>query len=75
MNSNIRPITNPSSFELQPMTGSLGGEITGLDLTTANDEEMSRIQNALDTYHVLAIRNQSLDPASFQQVSPQVQPL
>ena len=51
------------------MTGSLGAEITGLDLTTASDEKISRIQNALDKYHVLAIRNQSLDPASFQQLA------
>ena len=57
MNSDISPINNPSSLELLPIAGSLGGKITGLDLSTANDEEISRIQSELDKYHVLATRS------------------
>ena len=65
--TNLIPKSTP--FELCPLTGSLGAEIAGTDLNTASDEEIAQLQTALDHYHVLAIRDQNLDPASFQKVA------
>ena len=58
-----------TSFELLPLTGSLGAEIFGADLNAANDEVIAQVQLALDHYHVLAIRDQSFDPCSFHKVA------
>ena len=54
-----------TAFELRPLTGSLGAEILGADLNGANDEMIDQVQQALDHYHVLAIRDQQLEPDSF----------
>ncbi len=54
-----------SAFELRPLTGSLGAEITGVDLDGTSDAVIADVQNALDHYHVLAIRDQQLEPNSF----------
>lgn len=58
-----------TSFELRPLTGSLGAEILGTDLNGASDEDIAQVRMALDHYHVLAIRDQSLDPISFHKVA------
>ncbi|SVC09750.1 uncharacterized protein METZ01_LOCUS262604, partial [marine metagenome] len=63
------PIPEFTSFELRPLTGSLGADIVGTDLNTATEEEIKQVQKALDHYHVLAIRDQKLDPASFHKVA------
>ena len=65
MSSTRSPIPKFTSFELRPLTGSLGAEIVGIDVNAADDDEIAQLQTALDHYHVLAIRNQSLDPADF----------
>jgi len=62
-------IPNFTRFNLRPLTGSLGADIEEVDLTTASDEEIAEIQSALDHYHVIAIRNQILDPASLHEVA------
>lgn len=67
--SDTVPIPEFTSFELRPLTGSLGADIAGADLNTASEEEIRQLQSALDHYHVLAIRDQSLDPATFQKVA------
>jgi taurine dioxygenase len=56
-------------FELRPLTGSIGAEIVGIDLSAASDELIGNAHTALDHYHVLAIRDQSLDPAAFHEVA------
>ncbi len=56
-------------FELRPLTGSLGADIIGIDLNKADDEVITQVQLALDHYHVIAVRNQNLDPASLHEVA------
>ena len=56
-------------FELRPLTGSVGAEIVGIDLSAASDEMIGDVHRALDHYHVLAIRDQNLDPTSFHEVA------
>jgi taurine dioxygenase len=68
------PIPEFTSFELHPLTGSLGADIVGIDVNAASEEEIAQLQTALDHYHVLAIRDQSLDPASFHKVAPRFGP-
>lgn len=63
------PIPEFTRFELHPLTGSLGADISGVDLNSANDEDIAQVQSALDHYHVIAIRNQNLDPASLHNVA------
>lgn len=55
-----------SGFELTPLTGALGAEVHGVDLAVdPGPGVMSELKRALGTYHVLAIRDQRLQPASF----------
>ena len=56
-------------FELRPLTGSIGAEIVGIDLSAASDEMIGDVHRALDHYHVLAIRDQNLDPTAFHEVA------
>ena len=58
-----------TAFDLRPLTGSLGADIVGINLLTASDEEIAQVQTALDHYHVLAIRDQILDPVGFHKVA------
>jgi len=69
MTDSSNEIPEFTSFKLLPLTGSLGAEILGTDLNAAGDEDIAQVQMALDHYHVLAIRDQSLDPASFHKVA------
>ncbi len=52
----------PSSYKLNRLSGSLGAEIVGIDLNEAGDEKIAQLQSDLDQHHVLAIRDQRLDP-------------
>tara|TARA_Y100000588_G_scaffold106753_1_gene116766 strand:- start:56 stop:919 length:864 start_codon:yes stop_codon:yes gene_type:complete len=63
------PIPKISTFELRPLTGSIGAEIEGIDLKSAKDDEIDDVQNLLDLHHVLAIRDQELDPTSFHKLA------
>jgi taurine dioxygenase len=56
-------------LELRPLTGSLGADIVGIDLNAADEELIAQVQLALDHYHVIAVRNQNLDPASLHEVA------
>ncbi len=58
-----------TAFELRPLTGSLGAEILGTDLNGASDEDIAQVRMALDHYHVLAIRDQLLDPTAFHKLA------
>ncbi|MDA0347313.1 MAG: TauD/TfdA family dioxygenase [Verrucomicrobia bacterium] len=69
MTTITRPIPKFTAFELRPLTGSLGADIVGIDVKAASTEDIAQLQSALDHYHVLAIRGQSLDPASFHEVA------
>lgn len=54
-----------SQFELRPLTGALGAEIIGADLGAAPQPVIEAARRALDTYHVLAVRDQQLTPADL----------
>jgi alpha-ketoglutarate-dependent taurine dioxygenase len=53
-------------FDVSLMTGAMGADIEGVDLTKAGDEIFSDIRRVLDRYHVVAIRGQKLDPVQRQ---------
>lgn len=56
-------------FDVFLMTGAMGADIEGVDLTKAGDEIFADIRSVLDRYHVVAIRGQKLDPALLRQVA------
>ena len=50
-------------FEVQPMTGALGAEISGLDLSISMDDEtFSEFCDTWTKYKVLFFRDQELTP-------------
>jgi taurine dioxygenase len=56
-------------FEVFPITGALGADIRGIDLTKADDSAIADVKRVLDRYHVVAVRGQKLDPASLREVA------
>jgi taurine dioxygenase len=53
-------------FQLSPLTGSVGAEVHGVDLAAdIDDATQDDLARALAVHHVLAIRDQRLEPASF----------
>lgn len=58
-----------TQFELRPFTGALGAEIIGVDLRTTPEDTFAEVLRALHEYHVLAVRDQQLEPATLQQVA------
>lgn len=57
------------TIEVTPITGALGAEIRGVDLLNDDDAVIAEVRRALDEYHVLAVRNQSLDPTGLHKVA------
>ena len=57
-------------FEVIPLTGALGAEVRGVVLApdTAGDV-FAEVRRALDHYHVLALRGQSLTPETYHDVA------
>ncbi len=54
-------------MQISPITGTIGADITGVDLATnCTDAVRDNIVTALDTYGVVAIRDQSFDIDSFE---------
>ncbi len=47
------------------MQGALGADVSGLDVRTVDAADLAGIRAALLEYHVLALRNQRLDPAAL----------
>jgi taurine dioxygenase len=57
-------------FEVLPLTGALGAEVRGVDL--ANDPDpglIAELRRALSEHHVLAVRDQKLDPQRLHKVA------
>jgi taurine dioxygenase len=52
-------------MEITPLSGALGAEITGIDLTRATDPELKELEQAFLDYLVLAIRDQQLTPVDL----------
>lgn len=58
----------PQTFEIRPLSGAVGAEITGLDLAKpVNAEDFLRIHRAHLDHHVLVFRDQRISPE--QQIS------
>ena len=56
-------LATPQTYDISPMTGALGADITGLDVSKPLDPQtLAGLKKALTDYQVLAIRNQNLDP-------------
>jgi alpha-ketoglutarate-dependent taurine dioxygenase len=57
-------------FDVNPITGALGADIRGVDLSTTADEAViADVKRVLDKYHVVAVRGQKLDPQTLREVS------
>lgn len=57
-------------FDVLPLTGALGAEVRGIDLAAQPDEATFKdLCRALDLFHVLAVRDQELDPESLHRVA------
>ena len=62
-------------IEVSPITGALGADIRGVDLGSQPDEEtFHEVKQALDLYHVIAVRDQRLTPFSYKQVASRFGP-
>ena len=62
-------------IDVFPITGALGADVRGANLGEEPDEEcILEIRRALDTYHVIAVRGQSLTPQSFRDVAARFGP-
>ena len=47
---------------VRPISGSIGAEIDGVDLTDISDEQFADIRTANDTYGVIFFREQEMSP-------------
>ena len=55
---------------VSPLTGALGAEVHGIDLAAEPDEaSFAELRHALNTYHVLAVREQRLTPESYKRAA------
>lgn len=62
-------------IEVFPLTGSLGADVRGVDLGAHPDEDTFReVKKALDVFHVVAVRDQKLTPATMKQVASRFGP-
>ena len=52
-----------SAFEVKPIAGALGAELSGIDLATINDEGFADVHKALLEHSVVFFRDQKLTPA------------
>src|SRR5262245_804943 len=65
---------NFNRFDVLPLTGVLGAEIKGLDLTTADDAAIGEMRRALDQHLVVAVRDQKFTPTDLHRVARRLGP-
>lgn len=56
-------------IDVRPITGALGADIQGVDLSTADEATFEEVRAALNSYHVVAVRGQSFTPQVYQRVA------
>ena len=57
-------------FEVFSLTGALGADVRGVELSGGADEEIYKeLRRVLDHYHVIAVRGQNLTPQTFHEVA------
>ena len=66
--------TDFQRFHVSLMTGAMGADISGVDLTTADADTVADVRRVLDRYHVVAIRDQKLDPEKLRAVAQKFGP-
>ena len=52
-------------FEVHPVAGSLGAEITGIDLGALDDEKFGEVYRAFVKYQAIIFRDQNLTPDQY----------
>jgi alpha-ketoglutarate-dependent taurine dioxygenase len=57
------------SIEIRPLTGALGAEVLGVDLTSVDEAGFDKVREALRRHHVIAVRDQKLVPESLSKVA------
>ena len=57
-----------SSITVTPIAGTLGAEVTGVDLRTMSNHDWSQVHQAFLDYKVIAIRDQELSPQEMMDV-------
>ena len=64
-------IAADSNLLIKPIAGALGAEISGVDLATASEAQITAVREAFNAYHVLVFREQSLSPGQQKQFAQQ----
>ena len=67
--------TDFQRFEVSLITGAMGADIAGVDLTKADAEIFDDMRRVLDRYHVVAIREQKLDPDLLRDGRNEIRPV
>jgi taurine dioxygenase len=62
---NVRSLAKEEPLDLERVTGTLGAEISGTDLSRLTAAQAVQLRAALDQHLVLIVRGQSLDPAQL----------
>ena len=64
-------MTDTTDCQVLPLSGALGAEILGVDLTQPSERSVESIRNALLKYGVIAIRDQSFSPGDLLEFASQ----
>ena len=60
--------------EVSPITGVIGADISGMDLSAMKDADYRLLRSALDQYHVIRLRDQQLDRFQLSSLARQFGP-
>jgi hypothetical protein len=66
--ANIRSDRMATSITVTPIAGSLGAEVTGVDLRTMDNHDWAQVHQAFLDHKVIAIRDQALTPQDLMDV-------
>jgi taurine dioxygenase len=71
----MQAIDPHSSLNIRPLTGVIGAEISGLDLTTMDDSKVAALRSAVCRHEVVVVRNQNIDAVQQSQFSRRLGPV